>query len=228
MARTPRIDIAGVPQHVIQRGVNRSACFYDDYDRNHYLYSLHQAVGRLDCKVHAYVLMTNHVHLLVTGRSLGSVSAMMQSLGRRYVRKFNKRHDRTGTLWEGRFKSGLVDSERYVLACYRYIELNPVRAGIVENPGQFPWSSVHANAFGKVDKLVNPHPVFRELGPDKASRVARYRDLLAQGVDDDEIASIRDHVNQGKALGSRKFQRYVESLTGLSATLVQMGRPSKS
>ncbi|MFC1688866.1 transposase [Pseudomonadota bacterium] len=228
MARKPRIDVAGIPQHVIQRGVNRSVCFIDDFDHNYYLYSLHHAAEQHDCQIHAYVLMTNHVHLLVTGHSLGSVSAMMQCLGRRYVGKFNKRHERTGTLWEGRFKSGLVDSERYVLTCYRYIELNPVRAGIVNNPGEFLWSSVHANAFGKVDKLVDPHPVFQMLGPDKASRMASYRDLLAQDMDKDEITSIRNHVNQGKALGSRKFQLYVESLTGLSATLVPTGRPRKS
>lgn len=228
MARQPRIDVAGIPQHVIQRGVNRCFCFIDDYDRNDYLYSLHKAAEQHDCRIHAYVLMTNHVHLLVTGDSHGSVSAMMQSLGRRYVRKFNKRHDRTGTLWEGRFKSGLVDSERYVLTCYRYIELNPVRAGIVENPGEYPWSSVHANAFGKVDRLLDPHPVFQTLGPDMPSRMASYRDLLAQVLDEDEITLIRDHVNQGKALGSQEFQLNVESLTGLSATLVRLGRPRKS
>lgn len=228
MARKPRIDVAGIPQHVIQRGVNRSFCFVDDHDRNYYLYSLHKAAEQHDCRIHAYVLMSNHVHLLVTGHSLGSVSAMMQSLGRRYVRKFNKRHDRTGTLWEGRFKSCLVDSERYVLICYRYIELNPVRAGIVENPGEYPWSSVHANAFGKVDRLVDPHPVFQMLGAEKTSRMASYRNLLARVLDQDEITSIRAHVNQGKVLGSREFQLDVESLTGLSATLVQMGRPRKS
>jgi putative transposase len=228
MARQPRIDVAGIPQHVIQRGVNRSVCFLDDYDRNDYLFSLHQAAEQRDCRIHAYVLMTNHVHLLVTGDAQGCVSAMMQSLGRRYVRKFNKRHDRTGTLWEGRFKSCLVDSERYVLTCYRYIELNPVRAGIVEKPGEYPWSSVHANAFGKVDSLVAPHPVFLMLGPDRTSRMASYRDLLAQALDKNEITSIRNHVNQGKALGSREFRLKVESLTGLSATLVRLGRPRKS
>jgi len=228
MPRRPRIDVAGVPQHVIQRGVNRSVCFVDEFDHNYYLHSLHHAAEQRDCQIHAYVLMTNHVHLLVTGHSLGSVSAMMQCLGRKYVGKFNKRHERTGTLWEGRFKSGLVDSERYVLTCYRYIELNPVRAGIVNDPGEFLWSSVHANAFGKVDKLVDPHPVFKMLGPDKASRMASYRNLLTQDLDKEEITSIRNHVNQGRALGSRKFQLYVESLTGMSATLVQMGRPRKS
>ena len=140
MARRPRIDAPGIPQHVIQRGVNRCACFHDDLDREFYLAAIGEVAGLHACSIHAYVLMTNHVHLLVTGQQTSSVSAMMQSLGRRYVRRFNNRHGRSGTLWEGRFKSSLVDSEQYLLTCYRYIEMNPVRARMVADPGDHAWS----------------------------------------------------------------------------------------
>ena len=154
MARKPRFNLPGVPQHVIQRGNNRESCFFDAEDYRCYLDALGHASKQCGCAVHAYILMTNHVHLLVTQERRDGVSAMMQSLGRRYVRYINDRHRRTGTLWEGRYKAALVDSERYLLACYRYIELNPVRAGMVELPGRYPWSSYRYNALGMPDSLV--------------------------------------------------------------------------
>jgi len=227
MARTPRIDIAGIAQHVIQRGVNRSVCFCDDWDRRFYLSSLQEAATKFACRLHAYVLMTNHAHLLVTGRSVGCVSAMMQSLGRRYVRRFNSRHDRTGTLWEGRFKSSLVDSERYVLACYRYIELNPVRAGMVNTPEEYPWSSVCANAYGNHDALVCPHQTYLQLAPDESECFLIYRAFLGEHISRKEIRSIRKHINQGKVLGSVRFQKQIEELTGRPVDLKPMGRPKK-
>lgn len=154
MPRPPRPDLAGVPQHVIQRGNDRQACFFHEDDRLTYLTLLREAALRHGCDVHAYVLMTNHVHLLVTPVEKGAVSRMMQTLGRNYVTHVNARYRRTGTLWEGRYKSCLVDSEDYVLACYRYIELNPVRAGMVETPSEYQWSSHRCNASDEPNPLV--------------------------------------------------------------------------
>lgn len=151
MARPPRLEIPGVPLHVIQRGNNRAACFFGDIDRRFYLRCLAQSAVRRGCEIHAYVLMTNHVHLLVTPSEAGAVGAMLQDVGRRYVRVINTLHNRTGTLWEGRFKSSLVDTETYLLSCHRYIELNPVRAGIVTHPAAYPWSSYQHYAAGKIN-----------------------------------------------------------------------------
>lgn len=227
MARRRRIDVANVPQHVIQRGVNRSDCFRDELDYRSYLASLREVGAQHGCRIHAYVLMTNHVHLLVTGDAVGSVSSTMQGLGRRYVRWFNDRHRRSGTLWEGRFRSCLVDSERYVLACYRYIEMNPVRAGMVTDPADYRWSSVHGNAGDAADPLLDPHPVYLDLAAQQKGRKEIYRDLLEQAISDDELAAIRGYVDQGGALGSRRFQRQIEELIGRDAGLRRPGRPRK-
>jgi putative transposase len=227
MARQPRIDVAGIAQHLIQRGVDRTACFATDQDRLFYLSALQKAANDHDCQIHAYVLMTNHVHLLVTGGQSGCISSMMQALGRRYVQHFNNRYHRTGTLWEGRYKSSLVDSENYLLRCYRYIELNPVRAHMVAHPEDYSWSSVNANAFGRPDAVLSPHAAFLALGMDRGSRLRNYRALLGQPVSEDEISKIRAHINQGKALGSTTFQEQIEELIGRSVGLKPKGRPGK-
>ena len=225
MARQPRIDVAGMAQHLIQRGVDRTVCFAADEDRRFYLSALQKVANEHDCQIHAYVLMNNHVHMLVTGGQPGCISTMMQALGRRYVQYFNSRYHRTGTLWEGRFKSSLVDSENYLLCCYRYIELNPVRAHMVPRAQDYSWSSVHANAFGKPDPVVSPHLVFLDLGKDLSSRLGSYRALLCEPIPENEISSIRAHINQGKALGSTGFQRQIEELVGRSVGLKPKGRP---
>jgi len=228
MARSQRLDVPGIPFHVIQRGVARSACFHDDRDRRYYLAALRDAAIKGDCRIHAYVLMSNHVHLLTTADSVGGISCMMQSLGRRYVRRFNDRHQRTGTLWEGRFKSSPVDTDRYLLTCYRYIEANPVRAGMVESATEYPWSSARFNGLGRDDPLLSTHPTYEALGIDKASRSKAYRALLDQPVTDQDLQSIRSHLGQCKALGPRRFQEQIEALTGRSATLRRRGRPRNS
>lgn len=214
-------------QHIIQRGVNRSVCFAADEDRRFYLAALQKVANQNDCRVHAYVLMSNHVHMLVTGAQLGCISAMMQGLGRRYVQYFNHRYDRTGTLWEGRFKSSLVDSERYLLHCYRYIELNPVRAHMAPRAEDYLWSSANANALGKPDPIVSPHPVFMNLSKDRRSRSTKYRALLGEPMSYKEVSNIRAHLNQGKVLGSTRFQRQIEELVGRSVGLKPKGRPKK-
>lgn len=171
--------------------------------------------------------MTNHVHMLVTGEQLGCISKMMQALGRCYVQYFNNRYHRTGTLWEGRFRSSLVDSESYLLRCYRYIELNPVRARMVHRAEDYSWSSANANACGKPDPVVSPHSVFLNLGKDRQSRSRNYRALLCEPVTAKEIGDIRAHVNQGKVLGSTRFQRQIEELVDRSVGLKPKGRPKK-
>ena len=202
-------------------------CFCDEFDHQFYLATLKEVAMEQGCRIHAYVLMTNHAHLLVTGDVAGGLSRMMQCLGRRYVRWFNDRHRRTGTLWEGRFKACLVDTERYVLTCYRYIEMNPVRARMVADPVDHPWSSVHANASTAHDALLDPHPVYTALAAEEATRKACYRDLLEEAISEDELAAIRGYVNQGGALGTKRFQRQIEELTGRPARLRGRGRPRK-
>ena len=159
MARLPRFVIPGQPQHVIVRGNNREPIFYAEEDYRFYLEKLQQACEKHQCDLHAYVLMTNHVHLLITPHTEDGISKSLQMLGRYYVQYFNHTYQRTGTLWEGRYKATLIDSERYLLTCYRYIELNPVRAeGMVDHPSEYPWSSYRYNVVGESDPLVVPHP----------------------------------------------------------------------
>jgi putative transposase len=227
MARKPRIDLAGIAQHLIQRGNNRQACFFTDDDCRHYLKWLGQAAEKYGASVHAYVLMTNHAHLLATGAEAGALGRMMQSLGRRYVRYVNARYQRTGTLWEGRFRSSLIESDQYLLTCYRYIELNPVRSNIVARPGEYRWSSFNCNAGGKIDDLVNPHETYLSLGKTEAARLLAYRRLFRDAIDNHDIKTIRDHVNQGKVLGSEAFRNRVEAILNCRARLSAPGRPRR-
>ncbi len=225
MARQSRFDLAGVPQHVVQRGNNRLPCFLDDGDRQRYLQCLRQGLARFDCRLHAYVLMSNHVHLLLTPASVGAVSRLMHTFARNYTGLFNGRHGRTGTLWEGRFKACLVDSGRYFLACSRYIELDPVCAWMVARPADYPWSSHGANAGYRKDPLLVPHPEYLALGADPCERAAAYRAVVAEGGEDGLVAEIRAHLQQQKALGSDRFQAWVTQRTGKFAGLRSRGRP---
>ena len=225
MARQRRLDLPGQPQHIVQRGNNRNACFFDDGDRRRYLDLLREVAGTAGVAVHAYVLMTNHVHLLLTPSRPDTVSAVMQAVGRRHVQRVNALRSRTGTLFDGRFKASLVQTERYLLCCYRYIELNPVRAGLAADPAGYGWSSYRSNALGEPDALLTPHPCFVELGdaPDQRQRV--YRAFVAEGITDDERDAIRSHVRQGRVLGSTDFQEQVALQTGLRTRLAPRGRP---
>lgn len=209
MPRGPRLDLVGVPVHVIQRGNNRTACFACEDDYPLYLYYLHEAAARSACAVHAYVLMTNHVHLLLTPREPHAVSRLMQQVGRRYVRRFNMTRDRTGTLWEGRFRSSVIDSERYFLACQRYIEHNPVRAGMVRNALEYPWSSHRHYAAGRRDPLVTEHACFLQLGGSDSERREAYRAICAAGLPEEEVKAIRVCLNTGRPLGSDQFRAQV-------------------
>jgi putative transposase len=225
MARLPRLDLPGIAQHIVQRGNDRQACFADDADYLHYRQELGEAALKHGCALHAYVLMTNHVHLLLTPSEPGAVSRMMQAIGRRYVGSFNTRYRRTGTLWEGRFKAALVDSERYLLTCYRYIELNPVRARMVVRPNEYRWSSHHCNANGVDEPRITPHPCYLALGTDPTERRETYCSLFDESPSSEEAEAIRAHTRQQRALGSDRFQAQVEALTQRAATLRPRGRP---
>ncbi len=227
MPRQPRLDLPDVAQHVVQRGNNRLPCFFIEADYRRYLINLRDAAQKHGCAVHAYVLMTNHVHLLVTPRASGGVSRMMQSLGRRYVGYINRTHQRTGTLWEGRYKSCLVDSERYALACHRYIELNPVRAAMVPAPRAYRWSSYHHNALGTHDPLLTPHVEYLALAGNDKQRQTVYRGLFENTINNKRLTAIRTHLQQQRALGTPQFQAHVEAVLGCRAVVQPRGRPKK-
>lgn len=213
MARLPRLDLPGIPQHIVQRGNNRLPCFLDDADRLRYLVLLRDALTATGVGLHAYVLMENHVHLLATPPAAGSIGQMMQRLGRRYVWWFNARHGRTGTLWEGRYKACLVDSDRYLLACYRYIELNPVRARLTDDPATYRWSSCAANLGDRSRSGLVPHAAWLELAATPEGRHAAYRRLLDEALPDQTLADIRAYLQQQRAWGRDDFQAMVEART---------------
>jgi len=206
MARQPRLILPGVAVHVIQRGNNRGSCFKQDNDYLMYLASLRQLSVKFQCDVHAYCLMTNHVHLLLSPNLADGCTALMKALGQRYVQYFNARHGRTGTLWEGRFRSCLTESAGYVLACYRYIELNPVRANMVAHPSAYPWSSYAVNAGIRADPLLIPHTEFLALSADAAECHRLYRRLVDDGIEPSLLQAIRDASNGGYPLASEVFK----------------------
>jgi len=212
MARRPRHVVPGQAIHLIQRGNNRQAMFFADRDYRFYHEALEDAAVRYRCAVHAYVFMTNHVHLLMTPSSEDGPSRVMQSIGRRYVRYVNITYQRTGTLWEGRFRSAIVDSDRYLLTCSRYIELNPVRAGMVNSPQHYPWSSYRHNALGQYDSLLEMHSVFRRLGPDEAKRHDVYRTLFHHALAPGDLKQIRLATEAGTVIGNDRFREQIEKV----------------
>lgn len=212
MPRSPRLDVPGLPVHIVQRGNNRQACFHLDSDRTFFLYALQEACRDRQCQLHAFVLMTNHVHLLVTPLEKRGTSLLMMDLGRRYVRYFNDMHDRTGTLWEGRFRSSLVETRLYCLACYRYIELNPVRAGLVSGPEQYRWSSYRTNALGIPSDLITPHSEWLELGSRDVIRRRAYRTLFEQNPVQHELEAIREALQGGRPVGGKEILKGSDSI----------------
>ena len=228
MPRPPRLVMPGVPLHVVQRGNNRMATFHHAADRECYREALDRASRRFGCAIHAYVLMTNHVHLLITPDDDSGPSHMMQSIGRKYVRYVNGRYERTGTLWEGRFKSSLVYSERYFLTCSRYIELNPVRAQIVAEPDQYPWSSHRHNALGEADALVTPHGTYVALGSSLAERRAAYRALFEAPLALQTLNIIRQATNDGGVLGDDDSIERIESTVRRRVTRLAHGGDRRS
>lgn len=223
MARLPRICLPGIAHHIIQRGNNRQDCFRTDKDYGAYLNWLEEYALKYQVAVHAWVFMSNHVHLLLTPKRTNGVSNLIQALGRRYVRYFNTVHNRSGTLWEGRFKSCVIEEEKYLLVCQRYIEMNPVRAGIVDVPGDYLWSSFCANGLGKAMSLWTPHMSYQRLGNSLLERAKVYRGLFRELVDPEDINQIRRASNQGMAVGSERFKREVERLAGRRVIALKRG-----
>ncbi len=225
MARLKRVAPIGVAQHVIQRGNNRQVCFSDEHDMKAYLSWLGELSKKYEVEIHAWVLMTNHVHLLCTPKAEMAVSKMMQSLGRVYVRYFNHKFGRSGTLWEGRFKACLVDSESYLLEVYRYIELNPVRAKMVEDPGEYSWSSYQCNALGRETALRTSHEVYARLGRTQGDRLCAYRDLFKAHVSEKLIEQLRRCTNSGVPFASERFIKEIEELQLGRVSALVPGRP---
>jgi len=228
MARLPRLSLPGIPQHIIQRGNNRQACFFSEQDYPVYLDKLKEYSRKWGVAVHSYVLMTNHVHLLVTPAESGSVSRLMQSLGSGYVRYINQRYGRSGTLWEGRYKSSLVDSDLYFLSVSRYIELNPVRAGMVAGPESYPWSSYPGNALGKPIELITPHVCYKALGRSDEERRIAYRALFERPIPEEGLRVIQEAVEKGWVLGSEGFKKRIERRAGRRVSPSQRGGDRKS
>ncbi|MGQ0511936.1 MAG: transposase [Betaproteobacteria bacterium] len=211
--------------HAVQRGNNRVACFVDDEDRAFYLHHLGRLASQACCALHAYCLMTNHVHLLVTPERADGCAELFRRLGVVYTQYFNKRHERTGTLWEGRFRSSLIQTEAYLLACYRYIELNPVRAGMVVAPGLYRWSSYAVNAGEARDPCITPHAEYLHLGLDEEERRRQYRALFGTELETELVRDIRAMTNAGYVLGSESFQREIGRRLGRRVSPGTAGRP---
>jgi len=228
MARLKRIPPAGIPQHIIQRGNNKRVCFTSNADMKAYLKWLKDFSDKYSVSIHAWVLMTNHIHILCTPKTDNGIGKMMQSLGRMYVGYFNHTYQRTGTLWEGRYKSSIIQSERYLLAVYRYIELNPVRADMVISPSEYSWSSYNFNALGIVNDLITPHQEYLALGDSASERNAAYIELFKIEVDGELLNNIGGSINKGLALGSDAFIKEIEALTKVRVSSRKAGRPKKN
>ena len=228
MPRRARLSVAGIPWHIIQRGNNRAVCFHAEEDYRRYLEDLAEQSQRFGCTVHAYALMTNRVHLLLTPEKIDSAGQMMKHLGQRYVQYVNRVYRRSGTLWEGRFRSCLTQSEDYVLACYRYIELNPVRAGMVRHPRDYRWSSFHANGDGRRDALVTPHEQYLGLARGEDARREAYRALFKAHLDPDVISRIRSATNGNVVLGNKRFEEQIAKMLKRRVTRGKAGRPKRT
>jgi putative transposase len=228
MARQPRFFVPGETQLVIQRGNNRASFFAEPQDYRFFLDCLMKACGVHGLLVHAYVLMTNHLHLLATPAHELSLPKTLQSVGRRYVQFFNGAYQRTGTLWEGRYRASVVDSERYLLTCMRYIEMNPVRAGIVERPCDYPWSSHRANAGGVHDPLVTAHELYCRLGRSVMERQEAYCELFRFQLSTTDVHSIREATNKNWALGDERYKQRIGAVSGRQSTPKRQGRQSKT
>lgn len=227
MPRKPRFFLPDVPIHMIIRGNSRQVVFAEADDFFAYKSWLREAAEQLQCRIHAYVFMSNHIHLLLSASETGNLSKLPQAVSRRYVPFFNRKYGKSGTLWEGRFKASSVDTDRYLMSCYRYIELNPVRAMMVSDPRFYEWSSYHANALGEKDPLITSHPVYQALGATREERKQAYKSLFDNEIDDKLLEQIRDCTQTGVPLGSAKFTEQIEELLSVKVGRNKRGRPKK-
>ena len=228
MPRRARLVLPEIPLHVIQRGNNRAVCFNAETDYLFYLDWLARSAHDSGCTIHAYCLMTNHVHLLLSASTPDAPGTLMKQLGQRYVQYFNRTYRRSGTLWEGRFRSCLLQEEGYLLECHRYIELNPVRAAMVEHPAMYRWSSYRANAQGERSSLLKPHPLYEVLGSGEEERQAAYRELFRYQLEPGLIDEIRAATNGNYVLGGSRFQQEIATALGQRVTRGKAGRPVKA
>lgn len=226
MPRRPRIAVANFPHHIVQRGHNRKAVFVTDSDRLTYLDTLREFREKLQIRVYGYCLMTNHVHLVINpGNKAANLSVLMKQLAGRHTRRINRLKHRTGTCWEGRFKCSPIESDRYLLACIRYVDLNPVRAKIVEKPEDFRWSSYRARVGLSDCDWLDADPCFRALADDQHNRQMRYREFVERGVREQELQFIREAVQRNQLTGSEFFVTEVEQRTGDRILHRSRGRP---
>lgn len=227
MPRKPRFYLPDVAAHVVQRGNNRQAVFFADDDFLAYLSWLEEGAHTHGCAIHAYCLMTNHVHLLVTPDSRYGISRMIQYVGRNYVTYVNRQYRRSGTLWEGRHKGCVVDQDEYFLRCSHYIECNPVRAGMVDAPGQYPWSSYRSNAMGEPSTLLTPHPMYESLGRSHQARQQAYRAMFSQAPEPEQICELRAAVQTGTPLGNERFREEIADTLQCKVGQPRRGRPAR-
>jgi putative transposase len=220
--------LSGIPVHITHRGNNRQRCFYEESDRAFYLFHLRRLLPQAQCALHAYCLMSNHVHLLLTPEALDSCARLMKRLAQLHTQYVNRTYQRSGTLWEGRFDSSLVQSENYLLNCYRYVELNPVEAGLCQHPANYEWSSCRANAYGAFDTAIKPHEEYFRLGRTADSRRAAYCELLASPLPRETREEIERATSGNFALGDESFQQTVSKALGRRAYPAAPGRPSKT
>jgi putative transposase len=213
--------------HAVHRGHNKEAVFFDDLDYLEYLRCLKQAADACMCGIHAYVLMSNHVHLLLTPEQPDSIGRLFQSMGRHYVRHINSTYQKRGALWEGRYKCNIVQSQSYLLACMRYIEMNPVRAGVTSHPALYRWSSYVANALGVSNAILTAHPEYLALGAAPAERRSVYQGLFGSQLDADQLTLLRSALQTGTPLGNDKFRDQIEAALGRKVGLMRRGRPKK-
>jgi putative transposase len=228
MPRRARIDVPGYPLHIVQRGHNRAACFLEPSGFELYLGLLNELHAKFGCSIHAFVLMTNHVHLLLTPETSGAASELLRRVNLRFVQSMNRTYGRTGPGWEGRFWSSVVESGRYLMTCQRYIELNPLRAGLVKSAETYPWSSFACNAFGSPCPFLTPHAEYMALGGNADRRRAAYRSLFLEPIGDDDLAAIRKSLRSSLPLGCEAFLRELEARTGRPMRIQPLGRKRKA
>lgn len=226
MPRRARCYIPGLPYHIVQRGNNREACFIEPDDYSFYLELWQQSSRRNGVRVHAYCLMTNHIHVFATPDKAPALSNAMRVIGSRYAQYINHKYGRTGTLWEGRHRSSLVQSDKYLLICSRYIELNPVRTGLVTHPDEYPWSSHKANAWGD-DSWLTPHEEYMKLGAVTEERTQAYRELFKHPLSEEELNLIRKAIHYSQPVGDSRFCAQIASNHGIRIGQMKRGRPKK-
>ncbi|MDT8383443.1 MAG: transposase [Gammaproteobacteria bacterium] len=225
MPRKPRFFLPNIPVHIVQRGHSREPVFFENSDYRAYLNWLKEAADRYHCAIHAYVLMGNHIHILATPNDKDGISRMMQYVGRRYVPYVNHAYGTSGSIWEGRFKASLVSDDQYLLACMRYIELNPVRADMVRSPANYRWSSYSCNAQGKDDSMITRHALYTSLGKTQASRCEAYKTLFKAHLDESQLKDIRAAWQTGTPLGNDHFREKIERKLKTKVGQSRRGRP---